>query len=316
MSVAVVDFGSFALGEAEPSAHEMKRLSTEIGRAFSELGFVYLKNTGIKDEQVFRAMDICRKFFLLPKDIKQQYARSKDSEFPNHGWSDLETESLNPTELNDLKEIFNVTSLSSGDTWPIKELPEFSSCLESFVGTFKDLSMRILKVIELSLGVGTDFFVSKHQKIGSKDNLSTLRAAYYPAVQKSSVKEKQTRCGEHSDYGTFTFVFQDRNAGLEVMSRCGQYIAAPYLPNAVLLNIGDLLQRWTSDRWTSAKHRVRIPQTEDALNRSRQSLIFFTHPDDDAMVACCDGLDKHPPITCIQYSKDKHPDLVNLSLYP
>ncbi|XP_078270829.1 uncharacterized protein LOC144602038 [Rhinoraja longicauda] len=315
MSVAVVDFGSFALGEAEPSAHEMKRLSTEIGRAFSELGFVYLKNTGIKDEQVFEAMDICRKFFLLPKDIKQQYARSKDTDIPCHGWIDFQTESLNPTELNDLKEAFNVTSLSSTDTWPVKELPEFSSCVESFFRTFKDLSMRVMKVIELSLGVETDFFVSKHQKIGSDGNISTLRPVYYPAVQKSSVKGKQTRCGEHSDYGTFTFVFQDRNAGLEVMSRCGQYIAAPYIPNAVLLNIGDLLQRWTSDRWTSAKHRVRIPQTEDALNRSRQSLNFFVQPDHDATIACCDGLDKHPPITSIQYLMDNHPDLVT-SLCP
>ncbi|XP_032894411.1 1-aminocyclopropane-1-carboxylate oxidase-like [Amblyraja radiata] len=115
MSVAVVDFGSFALGQAVPSAHEMKRLSTEIEQAFSQLGFVYLKNTGIKDEQVFEAMDICRKFFLLPKDIKQQYARSKDSDIPCHGWIDFQTESLNPTELNDLKEAFNVTSLSSTD---------------------------------------------------------------------------------------------------------------------------------------------------------------------------------------------------------
>ncbi|XP_032894471.1 1-aminocyclopropane-1-carboxylate oxidase-like [Amblyraja radiata] len=184
MSVAVVDFGSFAL--AVPSAHEMKRLSTEIGRAFSELGFVYLKNTGIKDEQVFEAMDICRKFFLLPKDIKQQYACSKDSDIPCHGWIDFQTESLNPTELNDLKEAFNVTSLSSTATWPVKDLPEFSSCLESFVGMFKDLSMRILKVIELSLGVETDFFVSKHQKMGSNVQVWSVHRCPLPSKCGSS----------------------------------------------------------------------------------------------------------------------------------
>ncbi|XP_078271073.1 uncharacterized protein LOC144602193 isoform X4 [Rhinoraja longicauda] len=252
MSVAVVDFGSFALGEAEPSAHEMKRLSTEIGRAFSELGFVYLKNTGIKDEQVR----------------------------------------------------------------PVKELPEFTSCIESFFRTFQELSMHVMKVIALSLGVETDFFVGKHQRMGSVLNPSTLRAAYYPPVAKPSLKENQTRCGEHSDYGTFTLLFQDKNGGLEVMSRCGQYIDAPYIPNAVLLNVANLLQRWTSDRWIATKHRVGIPQTEDALNRTRQSLSFFVHPDHDATIACCDGLDKHPPITSIQYLMDNHHDIYYKESYP
>lgn len=316
MSVAVVDFGSFALGEAVPSAHEMKRLSTEIGRAFSELGFVYLKNTGIKDEQVFRAMDICRKFFLLPKDIKQQYARSVVSDVPYHGWFDLQTESLDPTQACDLKEAFNYSTFSSSNVRPVKELPEFTSCIESFFRTFQELSMHVMKVIELSLGIETDFFVSKHQRMGSLLNPSTLRAAFYPPVEKSSLMENQTRCGEHSDYGTFTLLFQDKNGGLEVMSRSGQYIDAPYIPNAVLLNGGNLLQRWTSDRWIAAKHRVRIPQTEDALNRSRQSLIFFAHPDHDATIACCDGLDKYPPTTSIQYLMDKHQDIFYKESYP
>ncbi|XP_078271071.1 uncharacterized protein LOC144602193 isoform X2 [Rhinoraja longicauda] len=315
MSVAVVDFGSFALGEAEPSAHEMKRLSTEIGRAFSELGFVYLKNTGIKDEQVFSAMDICRKFFLLPKDIKQQYAHAVVSDVPYHGWFGLETESLDPTQPGDLKEVFNYSTFSSNDVRPVKELPEFTSCIESFFRTFQELSMHVMKVIALSLGVETDFFVGKHQRMGVL-NPSTLRAAYYPPVAKPSLKENQTRCGEHSDYGTFTLLFQDKNGGLEVMSRCGQYIDAPYIPNAVLLNVANLLQRWTSDRWIATKHRVGIPQTEDALNRTRQSLSFFVHPDHDATIACCDGLDKHPPITSIQYLMDNHHDIYYKESYP
>ncbi|XP_051885032.1 uncharacterized protein LOC127577671 [Pristis pectinata] len=316
MSIAVVDFGSFALGKAEPSANEMKRLSTEITRALNEYGFVYLRNTGINEEQVFGTMDICRNFFLLPKDIKQQYVHLKDSEVPNHGWYDFKTESLNPTQPKDLKESFNVTTFSASDKWPVKDVPEFTNCLESLFKICAELSIRVLKVIELSLGVESGFFVSKHQKMGRNENLSTLRAAYYPPLQKSSLKENQTRCGEHSDYGTFTLLFQDKYGGLEVMSRSGQYITAPYLPNTVLLNIANLLQRWTSDRWISTKHRVQIPQTEDALNRTRQSLAFFVHPDHDAIITCCDGLDKYPPITSIQYLKDKHPDLINLELYP
>ncbi|XP_072129251.1 uncharacterized protein [Mobula birostris] len=309
MSIAIIDFGSFALGKAEPSVNEMKRLSTEFMRELNKNGFVYLKNTGIKEEQVFRAIDICRKFFLLPKEIKQKYAHSKDTEVPHHGWYDFETESLNSENLNDLKEAFNLSALTSNDRWPIKEVPEFSNCLESFFRTCEELSTQILKVLALSLDVETDFFVIRHQEMGSKANPTTLRAAYYPPIQKYSLKESQTRCGEHSDYGTFTLLFQDKSGGLEVKSRSGQYITVPYIPNTVLFNIANILQRWTSDRWISTKHRVPIPQTEDAMNRTRQSLAFFVLPANETTVACCDGLDKYPPVTSIRYLKDKHSDM-------
>ncbi|XP_062918028.1 uncharacterized protein LOC134353696 isoform X2 [Mobula hypostoma] len=287
----------------------MKRLSTEFMRELNKNGFVYLKNTGIKEEQVFRAIDICRKFFLLPKEIKQKYAHSKDTEVPHHGWYDFETESLNSENLNDLKEAFNLSALTSNDRWPIKEVPEFSNCLESLFRTCEELSTQILKVLALSLDVETDFFVCRHQEMGNKANPTTLRAAYYPPIQKYSLKGNQTRCGEHSDYGTFTLLFQDKSGGLEVKSRSGQYITVPYIPNTVLFNIANILQRWTSDRWISTKHRVPIPQTEDAMNRTRQSLAFFVLPANDTTVACCDGLDKYPPVTSIRYLKDKHSDM-------
>ncbi|XP_062918017.1 uncharacterized protein LOC134353695 isoform X1 [Mobula hypostoma] len=316
MSIEIIDFGSFALGKAQPSDNEMKRLSTEFMRELNKNGFVYLKNTGIKEEQVFRTMDNCTKFFLLPEEIKQQYATSKDSDIPHHGWYNFETERLNRENYIELKEAFNLSALTPSDKWPIKEAPEFSNSMETLFRTCEELSIRILKVLELSLGVETDFFVNKHQRMGTIINPTTLRALNYPPVRKSSLKENQTRCGEHSDFGTFTLLFQDKNGGLEVNSRSGQYITAPYIPNTVLFNIANILQRWTSDRWTSTKHRVPIPQTEDAMNRTRQSLAFFVHPSHDATIACCDGLDKYPPTSSIQYLKDVHSNLFCKEFYP
>ncbi|XP_059831708.1 uncharacterized protein LOC132397246 [Hypanus sabinus] len=316
MSISIIDFGSFALGKAEPSDNEMKRLSTEFMRELNKNGFVYLKNTGIKEEQVFRTMDISTKFFLLPKKTKQQYAISNDSDIPHHGWYDLETERLNKEDNIELKEAFNLSALTSNDKWPIKEAPEFSNSMETFFRTCQELSTRILKVLELSLGMETDFFVSKHLKMGTITNSTTLRTLNYPPIQKSSLEAYQTRCGEHSDFGTFTLLFQDKNGGLEVKSRSGQYITAPYIPNTVLFNVANILQRWTSDRWISTKHRVPIPQTEDAMNRTRQSLAFFVHPSHDAIIACCDGLDKYPPISSIQYLKDNHSNFFSKESYP
>ncbi|XP_078405418.1 uncharacterized protein LOC144684893 isoform X2 [Cetorhinus maximus] len=286
-------------GKAEPSAIEMARLSTEIVSAFSDLGFVYLKNTGIEDQKVFDVMDICKKFFILPSDIKHRYARSVDSEILNHGWVAAEMESLNPTRPGDLKEAFNVSTLSSLAKWP--SINEFKECIESFFKACEQLSFRILKVIALGLGLETDFFINKHKKMDSNQNLTTLRLLYYPPIHKSSVKGHQVRCGEHSDYGTFTLLFQDKSGGLEVMHKSGQYVAAPHFPNTVLLNIGDLLQRWTSDRLISTVHRVFLPQSDDKMCGSRQSLAFFVHPDNDVIVTCYDGSQKYPPTNSLQY---------------
>ncbi|XP_069754424.1 uncharacterized protein [Narcine bancroftii] len=315
MNFPVIDFGSFALDKPEPSANEMNRLSTEVANAINEIGFMYFKNIGINDEQVFETMDICRKFFLLPKDIKEQYACVKSSDIPHHGWQCM-SESLIPEHVFDLKETFNLSVLASSETWPIKEAPEFSNRMESFFRILEGLSIRIMKVIALTLGVEPDFFLSRHQKIGSISNPTTIRAAYYPPIQKSFVKENQARCGEHCDYGTFTLLFQDKNGGLEVMSKSGQFIDAPYIPNTVLFMPADFLQRWTSDRWIATKHRIQIPQTEEALNRARQSIGFFYHPDHDATVVCCDGLNKYPPIICNQYLKNKYPHIFYKESYP
>ncbi|XP_043561706.1 2-oxoglutarate-Fe(II) type oxidoreductase ppzD-like [Chiloscyllium plagiosum] len=306
MGIEVVDFGSFGLGKDEPSAIEMEQISTEVIRALTDIGFVYLKNTGIEDQKIFEVMDICKKFFMLPSNIKQQYAHTMDSESLSHGWVAADIERLNPVRPADLKEAFNISALSSHVKWPvINNNPEFRECLESFFKMCQQLSIKILKVIALGLGLDRDFFINKHQNMGSNQNFTTLRALYYPSVQNSSVKDHQIRCGEHSDFGTFTLLFQDKNGGLEVMHRSGQFIAAPYIENTVLINIADLLQRWTSDKLLSTVHRVVLPKSEDKMCRPRQSLAFFVSPDNDVMVTCCNGPQKYPPILALQYIQDR-----------
>ncbi|XP_048401669.2 uncharacterized protein si:dkey-10o6.2 isoform X1 [Stegostoma tigrinum] len=307
MNIKVIDFGAVGLGTPEPSAAEMERISREIITAFGDIGFVYLKNTGIEDQAVFKVMDISKNFFQLPKDIKQQYARIVDSEIPSQGW--IESERLNSTKCEELKEVFNLTSLSESHNWPVDHAPEFTRSMESFYKACQQLSVRILKIIALGLGLESDFFTSKHKRMGSNPNLTTLRTAYYPPIQKSSVKENQVRCGEHSDYGTFTLLFQDKNGGLEVMHKSGQFIAAPYIPNTLLLNIADTLQRWSSDTLISTKHRVQIPQSDDMMNKPRQSLAFFVHPDNAASLECYRGTNKYPAITSLQFLKENYGDL-------
>uniref|UniRef100_A0A3P9I6Y0 Fe2OG dioxygenase domain-containing protein n=1 Tax=Oryzias latipes TaxID=8090 RepID=A0A3P9I6Y0_ORYLA len=136
----------------------------------------------------------------------------------------------------------------------------------------------------------------------SNKNGTTLRALYYPPLNSENAKEGQIRCGEHTDYGTFTLLFQG-SEGLQVCGRSGEFFPAPNIPGAILLNIADLLQRWTSDQYISVCHRVLLPPVGDSC--TRQSLAFFLHPDDEAVITCLDGSNKYPPITAEAHALKK-----------
>ncbi|KAK3513723.1 hypothetical protein QTP70_028751, partial [Hemibagrus guttatus] len=131
------------------------------------------------------------------------------------------------------------------------------------------------------------------------NNSSTLRSLYYSPVKAESVKKDQLRCGEHSDYGSISLVFQNQQEGLQVLNRKGKFISAPSIPGTVLINIADMMQRWTSDVFVSAVHRVLLPPVCDSS--PRQSLVFFVQPDDDAIITCCDGSNKYPPVKSLDY---------------
>ncbi|MBN3307801.1 YQK1 protein, partial [Amia calva] len=338
MKIPVVDFGAYRLGREEVPDDKLGTIIKEMNKAFTEIGFVYLENTGIEPEEVKSILDISKTFFFLPEDIKKQFNRSNQPSVPNHGWAPAETESLNPLRPGDLKESFNIVSIQPDivttlsyyftyvaivsfrrnlfyifmhlfftehqQMWPSEEvLAGFRRIMESFFTRCEQLSLRILRVMALILGLDSDYFVNAHKRMNRDKNATTLRTLYYPPVDMSSVKEGQIRCGEHSDYGTITLVFQSSEGGLEVMNRSGEYISVPHIPGTILINIADLMQRWTSDYFVSAKHRVLLPPAED--KNPRQSVAFFVDPDDDAIISCCDNSNKYPPIKTLDYINER-----------
>ncbi|KAI1903929.1 hypothetical protein AGOR_G00000470 [Albula goreensis] len=307
MKIPVVDFEAYRIGAGDIPAERLQNLGEELKAAFTEVGFVYLKNTGIDQQEVDAVMDISKKFFLLPDEVKKPFCRSSVANNPNHGWVSSETERLNPRRAGDLKEAFNTSSLNPDVKWPSQEvIGGFRERQVSFFLHCKDLSLRVLRVMALSLDLDADLFLSKHRLIGSEGNGSTLRTLYYPPVRAEVVKEGQLRCGEHSDYGTITLVFQSQEGGLQVLSRSGEFISAPSIPGTVLINIADLMQRWTGDIFISAIHRVLLPPPGDLS--TRQSLAFFVQPDDEAVITCCDGSDKYPPVKSVDYLMDRFRD--------
>ncbi|XP_062843726.1 uncharacterized protein si:dkey-10o6.2 [Trichomycterus rosablanca] len=302
LSIPVIDFGVYKLGTSDIAKEDLQKISRELQTAFEEVGFVYLKNTGIDQKEVERVLDVSKKFFLLPEEQKSSFKRGSYDINVNHGWVSSETESLNPRRPGDLKEAFNITSISENIKWPTG----LRATVVEFFLHCRALSLRVLKVMAFSLGVDPEVFLETHRFIGSKDNDTTLRSLYYPSVNPGIVKKDQLRCGEHSDYGSITLLFQGNEEGLQVQGRKGEFISAPSIPGAVLVNIADLMQRWTSDKFVSAVHRVLLPPPGDVS--TRQSLAFFVHPDNEALITCFDGLNKYPPVTALNYLLSRFED--------
>ncbi|KAM9808377.1 uncharacterized protein ACB057_006245 [Neosynchiropus ocellatus] len=295
MDIPVLDFSAFRLGEDDVPDQALQKLCAEIKAAFTEVGFVFLKNTGVSQEEVDAVMDMSLKFFLLPDDQKRPFSRNSFQNNPNHGWVCLESERLNPRRPGDLKEAFNTASFHPDVKWPS---PEFQEVHASFYHKCTELSLRVLRVMALSLDLDPSVFCDAHRFIGTDENGSTLRSLFYPPQKSREAKEGQLRCGEHSDYGTITLLFQ-RSEGLQVRHRSGEFVTAPVVPGAVLVNIADLMQRWTCDEFVSVLHRVLLPPAGD--ESSRQSLAYFLQPDDDALITCCDGSNKYPPVKSGDY---------------
>ncbi|BAY63140.1 2OG-Fe(II) oxygenase [Calothrix brevissima NIES-22] len=260
----------------------------EIYQACHEIGFMYLQNHGISAERIFQQSQA---LFNLPLDIKQQLAWS--DEFSNTGYVGIERERLNPNNLGDLKEAFNISKQNNIE----KFLPEFN--IVEFYDACTELANKILQAFALALELPADFFTSKHNQQNH-----TLRLLHYPPLT-TTPKPGQVRAGKHSDYGSITLLFQDNIGGLEVQTTAGEWIAAPSIPGTVIVNTGDLMERWTNHVFCSTKHRVMIKR-DRTMKQSRYSVAFFCHPNDDTEIACLDSCRNYhspidPPILAGEY---------------
>ncbi|XP_013379800.1 UPF0676 protein C1494.01 isoform X2 [Lingula anatina] len=285
----------------------MKSLGTigaEIYSAFKSAGFVYLKNHGIAAPKIEAAFNVSREFFQLPVIVKQKYARPTDS---NEGWVAVERESLNPERPADLKEAFNFSKKENVKNCLPKEVTTFNPVLADLFDEAQQLTFRVLEALDEGMpgnvNVKIDnIFTNSHKLIGKPGNATGLRSLYYPALDpEGSIKPGQVRCGEHSDYGSITILFQDDIGGLEVQRVDGMYVPAPPIPGTVLVNVGDLMQRWTADQIKSTKHRVLIPEKELLMRQVRQSIAFFVQPDDNFLITCLDGSNKYEPVSSLDY---------------
>ncbi|MFQ3614807.1 MAG: 2-oxoglutarate and iron-dependent oxygenase domain-containing protein [Cyanobacteriota bacterium] len=283
---------------------QQQQVAQQIYQACHEIGFLYLTGFGIDQLEIDTFFEQVRWFFALPTELKNSLSwRDHGS---NRGYSPLESERLDPSLPGDLKEGFNVgkegpilhpaTAYDHPNLWP----PEADAFRERVLSFFESASMatqHILRAFALALQLPVDYFASRHDR-----QHFILRMLHYPPLPEH-LQAGQTRAAAHTDYGSITLLFQDSVGGLEVRNQQGEWIPAPWIPGAILVNTGDLMQRWTNHEFCSTPHRVVLP-TGPQVQRSRYSTAFVVYPNFDAEIACVGhhGRDPlYPPILTQDY---------------
>ncbi|WP_029008792.1 isopenicillin N synthase family dioxygenase [Azospirillum halopraeferens] len=186
--------------------------------------------------------------------------------------------------------------------WP-EHPPGFARAAERYYAEMERLTGALMRLTALALGVGETFFDDKIDR-----HITAMRINHYPE-QTTPPAPGQLRAGAHTDYGLLTILNGENTpGGLQVLTRGGDWIDVETDPGTFVINIGDLLMRWTNDRWVSNTHRVVNPPAADAATARRLSIAFFHHPNYDAVVDCiaAPGEARYPPVRSGDYRDLKY----------
>ena len=284
--IQVIDLQTFIEG----NSRERLSIAKQVEIACQTLGFLYIKNAPISPVLVNQMFVESQRFFAQPLVQKNQI--SWESESCNFGYVGLERERLNESQPGDLKEALNITpaqkkvfkNLARATTNP------FQNTLLELEQACAEMALVICQLLALALKLPENFFIEPHN-----EQNNTLRLLHYPPL-KTLPQPGQLRAGEHSDYGSFTLLFSDGIEGLEIQNLGGDWISIPQQTEAILVNIGDLMERWTNKKFRSTRHRVTIP-SEPFLQQSRYSIAYFCHPNDDVLIDCLESCtsEENPP---------------------
>ena len=249
-----------------------KTLLEEIRKAYTTVGFaVFINTLNNKDQTTMNVwFDLMKEFFKQDLEQKNKYKYQAEN---NLGYSVMGAENVDPSAPKDMKESFNYNnSRMPNELWPT--ISGFKATALQTIDIADRLTLQILEKFDTILETDS-VLVNSHLK-----PYNTTRVIHYPAYA-GSLEDKQLRIGEHSDYGTITLLWQINDVpGLEVQDLEEKWHPVPYADNGVVVNIGDLLQRWTNDYFISTKHRV----VNSHIHIPRYSMPHFVDPEPGTIV--------------------------------
>ncbi|MCE7006196.1 isopenicillin N synthase family oxygenase [Kibdelosporangium philippinense] len=311
MTVPLIDLEPWFHG----SLKDRLKVADQVDRALQDSGFLLITGHGVEKSLRDDTRKQARRFFGLPGETKQRYAVSVGG----RGWLPPGVEAnayAEGTETPpDLKESYSVGADSAvgvkeiddfwfaQNVWP-DEVPFLESTAVEYMAKMRQLSDELLTIMAVALRLPENHFIAH-----TRHPTYTFNINWYPPMSVVGHPDVgQFRIGPHTDFGTVTVL--DREAGvggLQVFTKDGRWENAPYHPDAFTINIGDLMARWTGDRWRSTRHRV-LPPHASAPDEDLVSLIFFYETDHDARIKSLGppiGRTDYPEVIAADYLKEK-----------
>lgn len=280
----------------------------KIGEAYKQFGFCGISGHQLNDELMQKAFAATQAFFALPVEVKQQYFIAEQG--GARGYTATGVEKAKDSDHVDLKEFWHVGREFAADdkvphnslhpnVWP-KEVAEFKQVTLEFYRTLEHIGDQILRALALVIGQKEDYFADK-----TDHGNSVLRLIHYPPIKDASTES--IRAGRHEDINLITLLVGSHEAGLEILTREGQWLPVTMVPGAIVVNIGDMLQRLTNNVLPSTTHRVVNPQGQ-AQDTPRYSMPFFLHPNPNFLI------DTLP--TCIsEQNPNRYPEGITADAY-
>ncbi|MEO6637869.1 MAG: 2-oxoglutarate and iron-dependent oxygenase domain-containing protein [Ginsengibacter sp.] len=306
MTIPSVDLENFIYGDVE----RKKAFVEKLGNAFEEVGFVAVRNHGISGELINELYKDVQQFFSLPSEKKKHFEKPELA--GQRGYTSFGKEHAKGSDAPDLKEFFQYGQIVPPDH-PLKpeypdniEVAEVLGFDETFFAAYRAFEKSgkfLLQAIALYLGLDENYFDDL-----VKEGNSIVRAIHYPPI--TNEPKSAIRAEQHEDINLITLLVGASADGLQILTKNNEWVGVTSLPDQIVVNVGDMLQRLTNNKLKSTTHRVVNPPRE-LWHTSRFSIPFFLHPkssmDLTALESCID--EQHPntydDITAGQYLDER-----------
>ncbi|MDA7416272.1 isopenicillin N synthase family oxygenase [Xenophilus arseniciresistens] len=287
MSIPVIDLR----GAQVPGGARSAEVAAQLRAAAMASGFFYLRGHGLPQPLLERQFALAERLLTLPADTRQALDMRHSPTL--RGFENLGAQTLDASARPDLKESFYCGMAYPADhpyvragyqtyghnQWPA-EVPEAPAQCEAYIQAMLGLSRRLMQLLALSLGLPENWFDAS-----SGSPMVTLRMIRYPA-HPADADARTFGAGAHTDWGAITILAQDGHGGLEVQTPEGDWVAAAPIEGCFVVNLGDMIPRWTNGLYHSNPHRVRNTHSGGA---PRYSIPFFYEPDYFARIEAVPG---------------------------
>ena len=272
---------------------DTSHLVRELQAACEGTAFFYAINHGVPQPTIDAAVEASRRFFEQPIDVRMKvekdqfhrgYLPAGTTQYPGRGPDLKDSFDVGVDLPLDDPDVIAGLPLHGPNQWP--NLSNFREPIQAYFASVHGFGLKLLEGLATSLHLTSNFFLRHYTK-----PTILMRLMHYPP-QKESVSKDSIGATPHTDFGLATVLHQDPSGGLEIQMPEGKWVSAPFIPGTFVVNLGQLMARWTNDIYRATPHRVVNRRTQD-----RYSIPFFFNPNHHALVECiptCHNAERPP----------------------